>query len=327
MSDTLAAGPDFRRAQHRAQHNVAHSFVLLASLGVLAGISAYLLAGLFGLIAVAALVVGIALCAPRMPADTLMRLYHARLVPPDDSQLSSLVDVLAYRAGLPMRPDLYLIPSSTIHAFAAGPAGRPAIAISEGLVRRLSLREIAGVIAHEVAHIRNGDLWVMGLADITARVMQGLSLLALALAAINLTIQLRGDETWPWLAIALLYATPALLNLLQLALSRMREFEADRDAAALTGDAVGLAGALRRVETYTGHFWEDLMPAVAARRVPQPSLLRTHPPADARIARILDAARAPVTDPLVIVERPMLSLVGMGPATLRPRLRWPGLWY
>lgn len=323
MRDMLAAGP----GERRTQHNVAHSLVLLASLGVLTGLSAYILTGLVGLIIVALLVVGIALGAPRMPAGTLMRLYHARLVPPDDSQLSSLVDVLAYRAGLSQRPDLYLIPSLTILAFAAGPAERPAIAISEGLVRRLSLREIAGVIAHEVAHIRNGDLWVMGLADLTARVMQGLSLLALALAAINLTIQLRGGETMSWLAIALLYATPALLNLLQLALSRMREFEADRDAAALTGDAVGLAGALRRIDTYTGHFWEDLLPPVAVRRVPQPSLLRTHPPADARIARVLDAARAPATDPLVIIERPMLSLVGMGPASMRPRLRWPGLWY
>jgi heat shock protein HtpX len=61
--------------------------------------------------------------------------------------------------------------------------------------------------------------------------------------------------------------------------------------------------------------------------VPQPSLLRTHPPAEERVARLLALDSPPAADPLVIVERPMMSLVGMGPATLRPRYRWPGLWY
>jgi len=139
--------------------------------------------------------------------------------------------------------------------------------------------------------------------------------------------QFRGGETVSWAAIALLYLTPAILNLLQLALSRTREFEADRHAALLTGDPLGLASALRRVETTTGHFWEDLTPPVPARRVPLPSLLRTHPPADQRVARLLALGTHPSRDPLVIVERPMVSLVGMGPATLRPRYRWPGIWY
>ncbi len=323
MSDELSAGP---RAVHRA-HNVTQSMLLLASLGLTAGLSSYLLAGLGGVILVAFLLIALAASAPRLPAETLMRLYRARLVTPDDSQLSSLVDVISWRAGLPRRPDLYLIPSLTIYAFAAGTEERPAIAISEGLVRRLTLREIAGVIAHETSHIRNGDLWIMGLADVAARVLQGISYLAIALAGLNLVIEMRGGETLSWAGIALLYLTPAILNMLQLALSRAREYEADRQAAALTGDALGLASALRRVDIYTGHFLEDLTPPVPARRVPQPSLLRTHPPAEERVARLLALDSPPAADPLVIVERPMMSLVGMGPATLRPRYRWPGLWY
>ena len=304
MSDDQSAGP---RAVHWA-HNLTQSMLV-------------------GVMAVAILLVAMAAVAPQLPADTLLRLYRARLVPPDDGQLSSLVDVIAWRAGLTCRPDLYLIPSLTIHAFAAGTAERPAIAISEGLVRRLTLREIAGVMAHEMSHIRNGDLWIMGLADATARVLQGLAYLAIGLAGANLIVQLRGGETMSWAAIALLYLTPAIVNLLQLTLSRSREYEADRLAASLTGDALGLASALRRVETYTGHFLEDLTPPFPSRRVPQPSLLRTHPPSEQRVARLLATAPTSSTDPLVIVERPMMSLVGMGPATLRPRYRWPGMWY
>jgi heat shock protein HtpX len=308
-------------------HNVAHSLTILIGLGIAAGLSAYLLAGLVGIVTVAIILVALTLAAPRVPAETLMRLYSARLVPLDDSQLSSLVDVLAWRAGLVQRPDLYLIPSMTLHAFAAGTPAHPAIAISEGLVRQLSLRELAGVLAHETSHIRNGDLWIMGLADLATRVLHGLAYLAIALAAYNGIAYIRGFEPIAWTAIAILYLTPAAINLLQLALSRAREYEADRLAAALTGDPVGLASALRRVETYTGHFWEDLTLPVPARRVPQPSLLRTHPPADQRVARLLDLAHLPSVDPLVIIEKPMVSLVGMGPASLRPRYRWLGLWY
>lgn len=311
----------------RLTHNVAHALTLLTALGLSAGFSGYLVAGVGGVAAAALIVIGLALAAPKVPAETMMRLYAARLLPADDTQLSSLVDVLAWRAGLPQRPQLYLIPSLTMNAFAAGTPDRPAIALSEGLVRRLSMRELAGVLAHEISHIRNGDLWLMGVADAAARLLQALAYLAIALAAYNVLAYTTGMAMVSWLAIASLYLTPAVLNLLQLALSRAREYEADRLAVALTGDPVGLASALHRVEIYTGHLWEDLTPPIAARRVPQPSLLRTHPPAAERVARLHELAETHAPAPLVIVEKPMVSLVGMGPATLRPRYRWLGLWY
>lgn len=311
----------------RLSHNIAHALTLLAALGLTAGISAYLLAGVTGVVAVAALIIGLAIAAPKVPAETMMRLYSARLIPSDDTQLSSLIEVLAWRAGLPQKPSLYLIPSLTLNAFATGTTDRPAIAMSEGLVRRLSMRELAGVIAHEMSHIRNGDLWIMGLADIAARLIHGLAFIALALFAYNVIAYATGAGMVSWLAIAALYVTPAALNLLQLALSRAREFEADRLAVALTGDPIGLASALNRVDIVTGHVWEDLTPPIAARRVPLPSLLRTHPPAAARVARLQELAENHAPAPLVIVEKPFVSLVGMGPATLRPRYRFPGLWY
>jgi len=78
------------------------------------------------------------------------------------------------------------------------------------------LRELAGVLAHETSHIRNGDLWIMGLADLATRVLHGLAYLALALAAYNGIAYLRGFEPIAWTAIAILYLTPAAINLLQL---------------------------------------------------------------------------------------------------------------
>ncbi len=307
--------------------NIAHALTLLAAFGLSAGLSAYLLAGVTGIVAVAVMIIGLAVAAPKVPAETMMRLYSARLVTSDDTQLSSLIEVLAWRAGLPQKPSLYLIPSLTLNAFATGTADRPAIALSEGLVRRLSMRELAGVIAHEMSHIRNGDLWIMGIADIAARLIHGAAFVALVLFGYNVVAYATGAGMVSWLAIAALYITPAALNLLQLALSRAREFEADRLAVALTGDPIGLASALNKVDIVTGHVWEDLTPPIAARRVPLPSLLRTHPPAAVRVARLQELAETHAPAPLVIVEKPFVSLVGMGPATLRPRYRFPGLWY
>lgn len=311
--------------------NLWHAGLLFLAFFVLVAIPTVLLWGLGGLIAAVILLAVVWPLAVRMPPEAVMRLYQATRIPRDDSQLSSLVDVLCYRADLPRRPDLYVIPSATLNAFAAGSRDHSAIAVTEGLLRRLSLAETAGVLAHEMAHIRNNDLLVMGLADVITRVLQLMSYAALGLALFNVFALTTGEDTISWWAVLLLYLAPALSSLLQLGLSRAREFEADRTAVALTGDAASLASALRGLETYTGHFWEDLMFPVPARRVPLPSLLRTHPETEDRVERLKSIAAAPEEHlrhaPLVIVEQPMMSLVGYGPGDMRPRYRWPGLWF
>lgn len=312
--------------------NLWQAGLLILGFIVLVTIPTVLLWGTAGALAAGLLVALICPLATRMPPEAVMRLYQATRVPRDESQLSSLVDVLAFRAGLPRRPELYVIPSMTLNAFAAGSRDHSAIAVTEGLLRRLSLPETAGVLAHEMAHIRNNDLLVMGLADVITRVLQLLSYVALGLALFNVFAYLRGEDMISWWAVLLLYLAPALSSLLQLGLSRAREFEADAQAAKLTGDPASLASALKRLETYTGHFWEDLMFPVPARRVPHPSLLRSHPETEDRIRRLLALEGGPQPAsgghaPLVIVEQPMFSLVGYGPGDMRPRYRWPGLWF
>ncbi len=313
--------------ESHSRRNILQSAALLLGIGAILAAASAIIWGAAG-VAVSAAVVGpLFAFASRVPPEAVMRLYRATHVPRDDSQLSSLIDVLAYRAELRRRPELYVIPSMTLNAFATGSPSHSAIALTEGLLRRLTLREIAGVLAHEMSHIRNNDLWVMGIADVATRLLQLMSYLALALAAINVAALLSGGDTISWWAILLLYLGPALSSLLQLGLSRAREFDADAEAAGLTADPMGLASALRRLETYTGRFWEDLMFPVPARRVPQPSLLRTHPATKERIDRLLTLPGEPELAPIVIVEQPMISLVGYGPGEMRPRYRWPGLWF
>lgn len=311
--------------------NLRDAALLSVGFAALVAIPTVLLWGIAGLAAAAILLALVWPLAVRLPPEAVMRLYQATRIPRDDSQLSSLVDVLAFRADLPRRPDLYVVPSATLNAFAAGSREHAAIAVTEGLLRRLSLTETAGVLAHEMAHIRNNDLLVMGFADVITRVLQLLSYAALGLALFNVFALATGEDTFSWWAVLFLYLAPALSGLLQLGLSRAREFEADRTALALTGDATALASALRRVETYTGHFWEDLMFPVPARRVPHPSPLRTHPETEERIRRLTASDAAPEEtlrhEPLVIIEQPMFSLVGYGPGDMRPRYRWPGLWF
>jgi heat shock protein HtpX len=315
------------RREHR-RRNLQQSALLIAGIGAVVAVAAWLIWGAAGVVA-CFLVIGLVTAfAPRVPPEVVMRLYRAqRVAPGRGGQLGSLVDELARRAELPARPELYVVPSLTLNAFATGTPRHAAIAVTEGLLRRLTMREITAVLAHEMSHIRNNDLWIMSLADLMTRLVQTLSYVALTLALLNIFAALNADPVISWSAILLLYAAPAISSLLQLGLSRAREFDADLEAVMLTGDPLGLASALRRLERSTGHFWEDLMFPVPGRRVPVPSLLRTHPPTEDRIRRLLAMEGRPTLAQIPVAEEPMVSLVGWGPIEMRPRHRWPGIWF
>ena len=215
----------------------------------------------------------------------------------------------------------------TANAFAAGTPQKAVIAVTEGLLRRLSLRELTGVLGHELSHIVNNDLPVMGLADVMTRFSQALSYLAVFLAVFHLPGLLLGDSDVSLSALLLLYLAPTLGSLLQLSLARAREFDADLCGASLTGDPAGLASALQGTERLQGTLWEDMMLPVPGRRIPVPSVLRTHPPTEARIQRLRVLEHTHLPPPIEVPEEPMVSLAGLGPGTMRPRLRFPGVWF
>lgn len=319
--------PDRHNAHRR--RNRWHSLLLVGGIGLILLVSAALIWSWTGSLLALLVIVLVTAFGPRVPPETIMQLYRAKPVDPrHGSQLTHIVEVLADRAELPAHPRLYVVPSMTLNAFATGNRDRAAIAVTEGLLRRLSLREVAGVLAHEMSHIRNNDLAVMGLADAMTRFTQVMSYLALVLAILNLPSLLLGDDArFSWSAILLLYLAPAASSLLQLGLSRTREYDADLEGAGLTGDPVGLASALRSLERYQGRFWEDLMFPVPMRRIPQPSVLRSHPATEDRIARLLSLESRPHPAPMRVVEEPMFSLVGVGPIEMAPRYRFPGVWF
>jgi len=320
--------PNTHRA-HKAR-NTLHSALLVGGLGLLTGFSAWLIWGSMG-VAVTLVAIGcIYAFAPRLPPEMIMRFYRARQIDPrHGGQIVHIVDALSDRAELPAPPRVHVIPSMTLNAFAAGSPQNAVIAVTEGLLRRLTLSELAGVLAHEISHIRNNDLAVMALADIMTRFMQALAYLALFLALFHLPDFLLGDaENRLAGGLVLLYLAPTAGSLIQLALSRTREYDADLEAASLTGDPAALASALEKLEPrHLGHFWEDMRLPVPGRRIPQPSLLRSHPRTEDRVKRLRALGDRPMLPQLAIAEEPMVSLVGLGPIAMRPRYRWTGVWF
>jgi heat shock protein HtpX len=215
----------------------------------------------------------------------------------------------------------------TLNAFAAGTPEKAVIALTEGLRRRLNLTELAGVIAHEISHVRNNDLAIMMTADVLTRCMQWLAYLAVILAVLNIPAFLLGEAEVPLIGLVLLYLAPTAGSLIQLALSRTREYDADLEAASLTGDPRGLISALQKLDRYQGRFWEDLRLPVPGRRVPQPSLLRSHPRTEERIKRLEALMERPMLPPIDLGPDPIEPPPAPGLVAMRPRYRWTGVWF
>ncbi len=168
----------------------------------------------------------------------------------------------------------------------------------------------------------NGDLRVMGMADVLNRMTSFLS--TAGLLGIPLVFGIGVNA--PLLGLLLMIFAPTIGGLLQLGLSRAREYDADLDGATLTGDPEGLASALRILEERQGAKWEGMV--LPGSRLPHPSLLRTHPKTEERIAR-LQALKLDPNDQIIVRtdnERPRTSLV---PPIPRPQVQWHrlGIYY
>ncbi len=270
--------------------NYLQSVLLLGGMAVLAWLIVSAVAGPEAtFFMVAGTVVGLAL-SPGVPKRILLNAYGARpLGPREFPQGVAILAELARRAGLPRVPELYYIPSELPNAFAIGTPRASAICVSDGLLRLMNERELAGVLAHEVTHIANRDLWIMGLADAMSRAVSLASWLGQMILLLNLPLIMAGMAHVPWQVPLVLIFSPTLMALLQLALSRTREYDADRGGAELTGDPEGLASALMKLERRTGRIWEEMF--LPGRRIPEPSLLRTHPRTEERIRRLREMAR------------------------------------
>lgn len=324
---TDRAVADLRR-RHKIG-NLLHSVLLLGGMVLMLALCGWILAGPDGLLW--AMVGGglSLLFSPRLSPRVVLRMFGARpLSYAEAPRLFEAVGAVSRRAGLPAPPELWYIASSSLNAFAVGSRRQPAIAVTDGLLRSLTLRELAGVLAHEISHIRNNDLMVMGLADTVTSLTRVMSLFGMVLLILNLPLLVMQQQSIPWLLILLLIAAPWGGALMQLALSRTREFDADLDAAHLTGDPEGIATALARIDGLQGSPWEGVR--FPGRRNAQavPSLLRTHPHTEERVRRLMDlrATMRPPPPALPGLDAMPLHLV-LPRAVRRPRYRLGGYWY
>ncbi|WP_455381130.1 zinc metalloprotease HtpX [Salinispira pacifica] len=201
----------------------------------------------------------------------------------DAPGLHQIVHRLARRADLPSVPRLFYLPSPVMNALTIGTRRDAVIMLTQGLIAELSERELEGVIAHEVSHIRNNDIWLFTLAQYLREATDFVSRFGWFLVIFSLPILLFSGTGVSLAALLALIAAPILSMTMQLALLRTREFSADLGAVELTDDPAGLSSALRRIENPRRTILDYLFP-IARRR--ESSIFRTHPATEERIRRL-----------------------------------------
>ncbi|MBN8772656.1 MAG: zinc metalloprotease HtpX [Thiobacillus sp.] len=212
----------------------------------------------------------------------VLSMYHAREVDAGSGgRFYAMVQELSARAGLPM-PRVYLIDEAQPNAFATGRSPEhAAVAATSGIMQLLSERELRGVMGHELTHVKNRDTLI---STVSASIAGAIS----ALANFGL-------------AIAIMIVAPIAAMLIQMAISRTREFGADAGGAEISGDPQALASALRKIEAYAKGLpmpTAEAHPETAQMMIINPlsggglaGLFSTHPATEARVARLLQRAR------------------------------------
>ncbi len=230
----------------------------------------------------------------------VLRMYGAQPVTEAQApELYSMVRALTQKAGMPM-PKVYIIPEETPNAFATGRNPEHAVvAVTQGIMRILNREELTGVIAHELAHIRHRDMLT---GTIVATIAGAISMLAqMAQWAMIFGGGRRDDDRdgSPIAALVMMIVAPIAAMLVQMAISRTREYEADKGGANLSGNPSGLANALLKLERGNQVIpMEDAKPATAHMFIVNPlhggglmNLFSTHPPIAERVKRLQEMAR------------------------------------
>lgn len=269
--------------------------LLLAAMTGLFLAVGYMLGGQTGMLIALAIAVAMNFYAYWNSDKVVLRMHKAREVDRQSApQFYGIVEQLAERAELPM-PKVYLIETPQPNAFATGRnPENAAVAATTGLLKRLSSEEIAGVMAHELAHVKSRDTLIMTL---TATLAGAISMLA------NFAIFFGGNRNNPLGLIGtilIMILAPLIAMMVQMAISRSREYEADRIGAEICGQPLWLASALQNIQTAASKIDNDAAeqnPASAHMFIINPlharqldSLFSTHPSTEDRVARLRDMA-------------------------------------
>jgi len=264
---------------------------------LLLGILSAILVGIGGLIGPNALAFSLVLAVAMnvgayfFSDRIVLAMHQAQEIPPAQApELHAIVEELAQRAGIP-KPRVYLIPEQQPNAFATGRNPEHAVvAVTSGILQILDARELRGVLAHELSHVKNRDILV---SSIAATVAAAITYLAHAASFFGLGGR---DEEGPSPAQALLLAlvAPIAATLVQLGISRSREYGADETGAHLSGDPEALARALEKLDQAAHAIPAAMEPATASLFIVNPfsarrsilSLFSTHPDMEERIRRL-----------------------------------------
>ncbi|HJR61029.1 MAG TPA: zinc metalloprotease HtpX [Vicinamibacterales bacterium] len=220
----------------------------------------------------------------------VLRMYQARQVGPEHP-LHQLVARLAQRAGLPM-PKVYIIPDASPNAFATGRnPEHAAVAATEGIMRVLGEAELEGVMAHELAHVKNRDILISSVAATLAAAIMMFARMAMFFGGSR---DERGGGSNPIVLLAMLILAPLAALMVRMAISRSREFAADSTGAQIAGTPYGLAHALKKIEAAAKGIPMNANPATEHMFIIKPfsgegvmGLFSSHPPTEARIRALL----------------------------------------
>jgi len=265
---------------------MAAMMILFVVIGqMLGGQSGMMLAFLFG--------IGVNFFSYWFSDKMVLKMYRAKEVERSEApELYDMVDKLRQNAGLPM-PKVFVIPSDQPNAFATGRnPEHAAVAVTNGIVRLLSKQELEGVLAHELAHVKNRDI-------LTGSIAAALATSITMLVRFGMFFGSRDRDNLIGSLLMLILA-PIAAMLIQMGISRAREFAADRDGARICGHPKSLASALQRLERGAEAIPMDANPSTAHMFIVNPfaglkgglrSLFSTHPPTEERIRRLLELDR------------------------------------
>jgi heat shock protein HtpX len=273
--------------------------LLMAAIVALFGVIGAMLGGRGGMLIALLFAGGMNAWAYWFSADMVLRMYKAREVDEQSApQFYRMIRELAQRAELPM-PRVYIIDESQPNAFATGRSPEhAAVAATTGIMRVLTERELRGVMAHEMAHVKHRDTLI---STVSATIAGAIS--ALAQFAMFFSGGSRDDErsVHPLVALLIMIFAPVAASLIQMAISRAREFGADAGGASISGDPDALADALQKIERYAQGLpleTAEMHPETAQMMIINPlhgggvtDLFRTHPSTEERVARLRVLAR------------------------------------
>jgi heat shock protein HtpX len=224
----------------------------------------------------------------------VLAMYRAKEVQPDH-RLYRIVASLAQRAGLP-QPRVYVIPQPSPNAFATGRNPKhAAVAATEGILQMLNDEELEGVIGHELSHVKHRDILISSVAATIAATIMMVSRFAMFFGGGRRNDREGGN---PIALLATIILAPLAAMLIQMAISRSREYDADAGGASLAGSPLGLVSALRKIEAASRVVPLDANPATAHMFIIKPfsagamlSLFSSHPPTERRVQALLERSR------------------------------------